>query len=88
MRYIIILGSISLFILILACINFVNLTTERAMKRAREIGVRKVFGAVKKQLIYQFLGESILITLLAMVLALVMSELAIPYFNVLIVSRC
>jgi putative ABC transport system permease protein len=84
--YIIILGSISLFILILACINFVNLTTARAVKRAREIGVRKVFGAYKLQLIRQFLGESILITLIALGLALVLIEFFEPSFSQLIGS--
>ncbi|MDA3812718.1 MAG: ABC transporter permease [Candidatus Cloacimonetes bacterium] len=82
--YIIILGSISLFILILACINFINLTTARAVKRAREIGIRKVFGAFKLQLIRQFLGESILITLIALAFAFVFVELIEPAFSQLI----
>lgn len=82
--YLLILGSIALFILILACINFINLTTARAVKRAREIGVRKVFGAVKQQLIRQFLGESILITLISLICALVIVELFEPAFNKLI----
>jgi len=82
--YILILGSISLFILILACINFVNLTTARAVKRAREIGVRKVFGAFKLQLVRQFLGESIITTLIALLFAFVFVELFIPLFSQLI----
>ena len=82
--YILILGSISLFILILACINFVNLTTARAVKRAREIGVRKVFGALKLQLVRQFMGESIITTLIALVFAFVFVELFIPLFSQLI----
>ena len=82
--YMLILSSISLFILILACINFVNLTTARAVKRAREIGVRKVFGAFKLQLVRQFLGESILITLIALGFAFVLVELFIPSFSQLI----
>jgi putative ABC transport system permease protein len=84
--YIIILGSISIFILILACINFINLTTARAVRRAREIGVRKVFGAFKLQLVRQFLGESILITLIALGLAFVLVELFEPSFSQLIGS--
>ncbi|MBT4333570.1 MAG: FtsX-like permease family protein [Candidatus Cloacimonetes bacterium] len=82
--YILILGSISLFILILACINFVNLTTARAVKRAREIGVRKVFGAFRLQLVRQFLGESIITTLIALAFAFVFVELFIPLFSQLI----
>jgi putative ABC transport system permease protein len=82
--YLAILGVIALFILILACINFINLTTARAVKRAREIGVRKVFGAVKQQLIKQFIGESILITLISLACALGIVELFIPFFNRLI----
>ncbi|MCF7861586.1 ABC transporter permease [Candidatus Woesearchaeota archaeon] len=82
--YLAILGSIALFILILACINFVNLTTARAVKRAREIGVRKVFGAEKHQLIKQFIGESIMITLISLACALVIVELFVPFFNSLI----
>ena len=82
--YILIIGSISLFILILACINFVNLTTARAVKRAREIGVRKVFGALRLQLVRQFLGESIITTLIALLFAFVFVELFIPPFSQLI----
>ena len=82
--YLLVLGSIALFILILACINFVNLTTARAVKRAREIGVRKVFGAFRLQLIRQFLGESIMITLIALAFAFVLVELFIPSFSQLI----
>lgn len=85
--YILILGSISLFILILACINFVNLTTARAIKRAKEIGVRKVFGAIKQQLVPQFLSESIFLTIIALGFALVIVELITPAFSELIGSE-
>ena len=69
------------FILIIACINFMNLTTARATERAKEVGIRKVIGAVKRQLILQFLCESMLLSLGAFVLALLFSELLIPVFN-------
>ncbi|MCP4728262.1 MAG: FtsX-like permease family protein, partial [bacterium] len=66
------------FILLIACINFMNLSTARSSKRAREVGMRKVFGAYKRQLIVQFLGESFLYTLISLVLALIMIELLEP----------
>src|SRR5450755_5106472 len=56
--YLYILGGIALFVLLIACINFMNLSTARSLKRAKEVGVRKVLGAEKRSLIYQFLGES------------------------------
>lgn len=87
LTYILVLGSISLFILILACINFVNLTTARAVKRAREIGVRKVFGAMKRQLVRQFLCESVVLTCIALCLAFVFVELLKPAFSDLIGAK-
>ncbi len=69
--YLYILGSIALFVLLIACINFMNLSTARSLKRAKEVGVRKVLGAEKKSLVYQFLGESILMSCLALLLALI-----------------
>ncbi|GEO02361.1 ABC transporter permease [Adhaeribacter aerolatus] len=72
---------IALFILVIACFNFMNLATARSLKRAKEVGVRKVIGAHKGQLILQYLGESILMTLVAFLLAIPIVELALPYFN-------
>lgn len=72
-------ATIGLFILLVACVNFVNLATAQADRRAREVGVRKVVGAYRKNLMRQFLGESVLISALAMFLGLCMTELALPY---------
>jgi len=79
--YLYILGSIAAFILLIACINFMNLSTARSQKRAREVGVRKVLGAEKWGLVRQFLGESILMCFLSLVLALLLANLAMPLFN-------
>ncbi|KAA0988831.1 ABC transporter permease [Dyadobacter aurulentus] len=76
-----ILTGIALFILVIACINFVNLTVARSLKRAKEIGVRKVVGGGRGQLIVQFLGESFLLCLAAFMLALVLVQLTLPTFN-------
>jgi len=79
--YIYIFGTIALFILLIACINYVNLTTARSSLRAREIGIRKVSGAVRGALIRQFLVESVLISFLAAIVALVLAELLLPGIN-------
>ncbi len=76
-----IFGAIAFFILVIACINYMNLTTARAGRRAREIGVRKVLGAHKSSLVWQFLSESFLLTSLAIILAVALSELLLPRFN-------
>ncbi len=76
-----IFGALALFILMIACINYMNLTTARAGRRAREIGVRKVLGAHRGRLVMQFLGESFLLTTLAVVIAVAASELLLPWFN-------
>lgn len=83
-KYVYIFSALAMFILLLACINFTNLSTARATKRAREVGVRKVLGSVKKQLITQFLTESVLLTIMAMILAFALIDLLLPYFNHLI----
>jgi putative ABC transport system permease protein len=80
-RYLYILGSIAAFILFIACINFMNLSTARSEKRAREVGVRKVMGAERGSLIRQFLGESFMMSLAALLLALVLIQIFIPVFN-------
>lgn len=79
--YIRILGFIAAFILLIACINFMNLATAASSGRAREIGVKKVFGAVREKLMLQFMAETLLITLIAMVFALLMVNLLLPVFN-------
>jgi putative ABC transport system permease protein len=76
-----ILSGIALFILLIACINFVNLTVARSLKRSKEIGIRKVIGSNRKQLIIQFLGESFLLCLVAFSMALLIVELILPVFN-------
>jgi putative ABC transport system permease protein len=74
-------GCIGLFVLLLACINFINLTTARSVNRAKEVGIRKAVGSRRSQLIGQFFGESLLVVSLAYSLSLVAVFLAIPYFN-------
>ncbi len=78
-----ILSGIALFILLIACINFINLTIARSVRRAKEIGIRKVVGGARKQLIMQFLGESFLLCLLAFVFAIVIVQISLPVFNML-----
>ncbi len=80
-EYIYILGGSALFILIIACINFISLATAKSAERAREIGVRKTMGADKKQLYLQFLGESLTLSLSASVLTFAALELLLPLFN-------
>lgn len=79
--YLYILGSIGAFILLVACINFMNLSTARSQRRAREVGVRKVMGAEKRLLVLQFLGEALLLSVLALVLASGIVVLLLPAFN-------
>jgi len=81
--YVRIFSLVAIIILLIACINFMNLATARSLKRAREIGVRKVIGAGKRQLIGQFLGESFLVTFLAICLSLILVFFLLPSFNLL-----
>lgn len=80
-HYIYIFSALALFILILACINFTNLSTASSSKRSKEIGIRKVLGSEKDKLVWQFLTESVMLTLLAMLFALGLVYLLLPYFN-------
>lgn len=82
-KYIVIYSAIAAFVLILACINFINLSTARTANRSCEIGLRKVTGANWNQLFVQFLGESFLMTLLAFVIGVFIVTLLLPYFNAL-----
>jgi putative ABC transport system permease protein len=82
-QYVWMFSIIGLFVLILACINFMNLSTARSEKRAKETGIRKAIGSLRIQLIGQFLTESILITGLALLIAVILVQMAIPFFNTL-----
>ena len=80
-KFLYLLLTIAFFIQLIACVNFINLTTARSVRRAREIGIRKVAGAVKSSLIGQFLGESVLISFIAVLLAIPVVILLLPLFN-------
>ncbi len=80
-QYVYIFGAIAVFMLLIACINFMNLSTAGASKRAKEVGVRKVLGSVKQDLINQFLFESILLSVVALILSLMLVQLSLPVFN-------
>lgn len=80
-EYVRIFSGVAIFILIIACINFMNLATARSVKRAKEIGLRKVVGSTRGHLIGQFLGEALLFSLLAMILSVILLALLLPAFN-------
>jgi putative ABC transport system permease protein len=80
-KYVYIFGAIAIFMLAIACINFVNLSTAGASKRAKEVGVRKVMGSDKFTLIKQFLAESVLLTFIALLISFVLLQLMLPVFN-------
>jgi len=77
-------SALAVSILLIACINFMNLSTARSERRAREVGIRKVVGSHRKQLIYQFIGESILLSSIAFFIGLVLVELSLPFYSHLI----
>ncbi len=85
--YIKMFGVIGFLVLLIACINFMNLSTARSEKRAREVGVRKSIGSSRSNLIFQFLGESVFISALAFVAAILLLILVLPFFNSLIESK-
>lgn len=74
-------SAVAVFILVIACINFMNLATARSTRRAREVGVRKVMGSTRFHLALQFIGESTMLSILSFLLALVLTELTLPLFN-------
>jgi len=79
--YVYLFSGIALFILLIACINFINMATARAGARAKEVGMRKTLGAQRNKLVMQFIGESILYGILALFLTIFLLEVALPYFN-------
>ena len=79
--YLYVISSIAVFVLVIACINFMNLSTARATKRAGEIGVRKVMGAFRSALVSQIMGEALLIVAISMVISIVLVQLLLPLFN-------
>ncbi len=80
-EFVYIFSFIAVLILLIACVNFMNLSTARSSNRAKEVGVRKVLGSLKKSLVTQFLTESILISFIALILAIAIAWLLLPYFN-------
>jgi putative ABC transport system permease protein len=80
-QFVYIFSAIALFILLIACVNFMNLSTARSFNRAKEVGVRKVLGSLKRNLIQQFLTESVLISFIALIFAILIAWALMPYFN-------
>ncbi|SDL61342.1 ABC transporter permease [Siphonobacter aquaeclarae] len=82
-EYVWLFAVIGVFVLLLACINFMNLSTARSERRAREVGVRKAMGSARGQLIGQFFSESLLVSFLALAVAILLAELSLPWFNII-----
>ena len=80
-KYSYILAAIAILILAVACINFVTLSVGRSIKRAKEVGIRKVVGAERMQLIFQFIGEALIVTVISLLVGVVVSVLSLPLFN-------
>jgi ABC-type antimicrobial peptide transport system permease subunit len=80
-QYVWLFGIIGVFVLLLACINFMNLSTARSEKRAREVGIRKAIGSLRSQLIYQFFSESLLCVAFAFIMSLLLVQLSLSFFN-------
>lgn len=85
--YVILFSAIAVFILIMACINFTNLFTARSQHRAREVGIRKSVGPSRKQLILQFIGESMLIAVISFFISIVLVEIVLPAYNTLVSKK-
>ena len=81
--YVYLFSAVAIIVLLIACINFMNLSTARSFKRAREVGMRKVIGATRKDVIRQFFGESILLAIIALIFAILLVSLVLPNFNTL-----
>ena len=79
--YIYIIGAVALLILAIACFTYINLSTARSMERAREVGVRKVIGALRQQIFWQFISESVMISIVSLVLSFIIVAIAMPFFN-------
>jgi putative ABC transport system permease protein len=80
-QYIWLFGAVALFVLLIASINFINLSTAKSANRAKEVGIRKVLGSFRKQLMAQFLTESVMLSILAVIMSLLLAWAALPYFN-------
>ncbi|HBZ21041.1 MAG TPA: hypothetical protein DEO60_07940, partial [Bacteroidales bacterium] len=80
-KYLIIFGSVAILIVLIAAVNFMNLSTAQATRRAKEVGIKKISGSTRRMLIFQFLSESFMLSLIALLIALVLIRITLPYFN-------